>query len=340
LHAIVATSLTKIYKTVPNSVKAYVRGMKEQGPGLWAKNIFKLRAQKMRTVVAVNALSFSVEMGEFFGIVGPNGAGKTTLIKLLSGLLYPTSGNAKILNFDLIDHHEKVKDKIAYVSTSGWMGLEWQLTVYENLLFYADLLKIPRKTSKKLIDEVIMSLGMDEYVEKTIPQLSAGMRQMLTIARGLIADRPIIYLDEPTTSLDPFARKRLWDFILKRKKNRTVIFSSHDPKELEGYADRIMIIKNGKSLSISKPETLLREFSTSRIYQAELSNISAFNLDEMVEIIDAFSVADKRIKLRFLLKGSLNDFITFLLSKNAVIHNITRSSPNISDAYVRIVRDE
>lgn len=315
--------------------------MKEQGPGLWAKNIFKLRTQKMRAVVAVNALSFSVEEGEIFGIVGPNGAGKTTLIKLLSGLLYPTSGNAKILNFDLVDDHEKVKDKIAYVSTSGWMGLEWQLTVYENLLFYADLLKIPRKMAKTAINDVIMSLGMNEYVGKTIPQLSAGMRQMLTIARGLIANRPIIYLDEPTTSLDPFARKKLWDFILKHKKNRTVIFSSHDPKELEGYADRVMIIKDGKSLVISKPENLLREFSTSRIYQAELSNVrSAFELDEMVEIIDAFSVADKRIKLRFSLKGSLNDFMTFLLSKNAVIHNITRSSPSISDAYVRIVKDE
>ncbi len=314
--------------------------MKEQGPGLWVKNVFKLRTQKMRKVVATNALSFSVEMGEIFGIVGPNGAGKTTLIKLLSGLLYPTSGNARILNFDLINDHEKVKDKIAYVSTSGWMGLEWQLTVYENLLFYADLLKIPRKISKPVIDKVINALGMEGYLKKTIPELSAGMRQMLTIARGLIADRPILYLDEPTTSLDPFARKRLWDFILENKKSRTIIFSSHDPKEIEGYADRIMIIKNGKSLIVSKPEELLKKFSMGQIYQAELSNVNDFDLDKMVKIIDIFSLSDKKIKIRFSLKGSLNDLVTFLLSKNVVIHNITRTRPSISDAYLRIVNHD
>ena len=339
MYAISTSSLTKIYQTVPDDAKAHVRGVKERGPGLWVKNIFKLRTQKMRKIVAVRDLSFSVEVGEIFGIIGPNGAGKTTLIKLLSGLLYPTSGNAKILNYDLLDDHEKVKDKIAYVSTSGWMGLEWQLTAYENLLFYADLLKIPRKEAKTALDDVIESLGMVGYVGKTIPQLSAGMRQMLTIARGFIANRPIIYLDEPTTSLDPFAKEKMWNFVLKLKKNHSVIFSSHDPKELKGYADRIMIIKNGKSLIVSKPQILLKEFSTGRIYQAELSNANLSDFNETIRIIDAFSLGNKKLKLRFTLKGSLNDFITLLLYKKIVIHNITRDSPSISDVYARFVNE-
>ncbi len=340
MHAIVTNSLTKIYETVPSSTRSHVRGMKEEGPGLWIKNALKLKSQKIRTIAAVNSLSFSVEVGEVFGVIGPNGAGKTTLVKLLSGLLYPTSGDAKILGLDLVNDHEKIKDKIAYVSTSGWMGLEWQLSAYENLLFYADLLRIPRKVSKVKIAEVTASLGMEKYMKKTIPQLSAGMRQMLTIARGFIADRLIIYLDEPTTSLDPFARKRVWNFILKHNRDHTVIFSSHDPKEIEGYADRVMIVKNGKRLAISKPEAFLRDFSTSQIYEAELSNVNAFNWGEAVEIINALLITDKRIKMRFSLNGSLNDFITALLSKNVVIHNITRSSPNISDAYMKVIKDE
>jgi ABC-2 type transport system ATP-binding protein len=337
LYAIVANQLTKIYQTVSTSVKARVRGMKEQGPGLWIKNAFKLTNQKMREVVAVDSLSFSVERGEIFAIVGPNGAGKTSLIKMLSGLLYPTSGNAKVLGLDLIEDHERIKDKIAYVSTSGWMGLEWQLTVYENLLFYADLLRIPRKKAKRTISQVMEELEMNDYAQKTIPQLSAGMRQMLTIARGLIAERPIIYLDEPTTSLDTFARKRMWKLLLKRRKKQTVIFSSHDPQEIEYYADRIMMIKNGRALIISRPEVLLKEFVTEQIYQAELSNVKLSQLKDKVKAIDAFSLSDRSLKIRFSLEESLNDFLTFLISNGVIIHNITKSEPRISDAYVRIV---
>ncbi len=341
LYAVVTNSLTKIYNTVPTSVKAKVRGMKEQGPGLWVKNAFKLTSRNSRRVVAVDALSFSVELGEIFAIVGPNGSGKTSLIKMLSGLLYPTSGNAKVLGFDLVKDHEKIKDKIAYVSTSGWMGLEWQLTVYENLLFYADLVRIPRKKAKPVILQTMKELGMDAYAQKTIPQLSAGMRQMLTIARGIIAKRPIIYLDEPTTSLDPFARKRMWEYLLKRRKEQTVIFSSHDPHEIEEYADRIMILKNGKALIISKPQVLLKEFITEQIYQAELSNVNLSDLKEKINVIDALSLSDKNVKIRFSLSsGNLNDLLTFLISKRVTIHNITKSNAQISDVYTRFINGE
>ncbi len=340
MDVIATDTLTKVYQTVPTSVKAKVRGMKEQGPGLWIKNAFKLTSQKMKNVVAVKNLSFSVQRGEIFAIIGPNGAGKTSLIKMLSGLLFPTSGSAKILGFDLVKDHEKVKDKIAYVSTSGWMGLEWQLTVYENLLFYADLLRIPRRRAKSIIAEVVEGLAMEDYVQKTIPQLSAGMRQMLTIARGLISQREIIYLDEPTTSLDPFARRKLWRYLLKRREKQTVIFSSHDPQEIEGYADRIMILKDGESLVISKPQALLKEFLTDQIYQAELSKVNLSELKEKVKMIDAFSLTDQRLKVRFSLYGTLNELLNFLLSHGIIIHNITRSSARISDVYARFIRDE
>ncbi len=343
MNAIEVRSITKIYQTVPTTGRAYVRGMKEQGPGLWIKNLLKLKTQKMRRVIALNEVSFDVKMGEIFAIVGPNGAGKTSLIKILSGLLYPTSGNAKILGTDLVREHEKIKDKIAYVSTSGWMGLEWQLTVYENLLFYADLMRMTRKKAKSKIGEVVSALGMESYVEKTVPQLSAGMREMVTLARGLMAERPIIYLDEPTTSLDPFAREKFWKYVLtlRMEKACTIIFSSHDPSEIEGYADRIMFLKNGKVLQISCPAEIIEEFSKVKIYQADLSNFKIRRFPpELVEVIDIFSLSDSRVKMRFLLKGKLNDFVDFLVSNGATIHNISRDSPKISDAYVRITKDE
>ncbi len=336
LQSIKVTDLTKIYETTPINKKA----RKEQGPGLWIKKLLRLRNQKMKRIVALNSVSFFVNFGEIFGIVGPNGAGKTSLIKILSGLTYPTSGNAKILGFDLIKDHERIKDKISYVSTSGWMGLEWQLTVYENLLFYGDLMRLSRKKSKAKIEELANALGMEKYMSKTIPQLSAGMREMLTLARGLLIDRPIIYLDEPTTSLDPFAREMFWKYVNSHLKDHSVIFSSHDPSEIEKYANRIMFISKGHVLKISKPAELLKNISNLKIYQAELSNAQNLSFDSKIDIIDKISLSDKRIKLRFVLNGSLNEVVKFLAQKGVLIHNITMVRPKISDIYKGIINEE
>ncbi len=334
-------SITKIYQSVPMTGRSYVRGMKEQGPGLWMKKLFKLKTQKMRRIVALKNVSFSVEEGEVFAIVGPNGAGKTSLIKILSGLLYPTSGNAKILGFDLLREHDKVKDKIAYVSTSGWMGLEWQLTVYENLLFYTDLMRISRKMARTKIEEVVHALNMTNYLGKTIPQLSAGMREMVTLARGLVVDRPIIYLDEPTTSLDPFARKRFWNYLFNQRKDHAIIFSSHDPSEIEEYADKLMFLKSGEILGIFRTDDLLKNFSDVKIYEADISNLkNPVFPSELLEVMDTFSLSDHRLKIRFALKGKLNDFMEFLFLQGAVVHSISKDKPKVSDVYTKMMRND
>ena len=151
------------------------------------------RSNKATTLLAINHVSFSVSKGEIFGIYGANGAGKTTLIKLLSGLLGPTNGTIII---DGNKNNKNIKDKVSYISTNGWMGLEWQLTALENLILYGNMFGISANLLKDRCNDVLEEMGMTESKDKYISQLSAGMRQKITIARGLILDRPIIYRSE------------------------------------------------------------------------------------------------------------------------------------------------
>jgi len=203
--AIIETSgLTKIYKGYeidPRGTWISVHGL-----GLWIKNIvnsFRLVANLTPPVLAVDRVSLAINEGEIFGLLGPNGAGKTTLIKMLSALIKPTSGTAAIDGYDLIKERREIRRSISYVSTTGWMGLEWPFTIEESLIFYSQALGIPRRNALRRIKEVLELTSLAEDRDKIISQLSHGMRQRLVLARGLLVRTPVIFLDEPTVGLDP-----------------------------------------------------------------------------------------------------------------------------------------
>lgn len=219
------------------------RGISYNGDGgiyLWIKNIVNLTSNRASSILAINNLSFSVDQGEIFGIYGSNGAGKTTLIKLLSGLLLPSTGSVSIHGCTEL---KDIKNMVSYISTNGWMGLEWQLTAKENMILYANIFGISGKSLDLRCDEVLASLGMTEARDKLISQLSAGMRQKITIARGLIINRPIIFYDEPSVSLDVQSARELRALIQAdaAHNHRTTIIASHNEEDLS-ICDKIKIL--------------------------------------------------------------------------------------------------
>ncbi len=233
---------------------------KESGVVLWAKNAFKLTSNRASTVHALQDVSFNVERGQVFGVFGSNGAGKTTLIKILSGLLIPEDGSIRVNGYTGAD---QIKEHISYVSTNGWMGLEWQLTAHENVMLYGNIFGLPRTTLRARCDAALERFGMLEDKNKHISELSAGMRQKVTLARGFLLERPILYLDEPSVSLDvPSAmafRAMLSQYVHPEDGSgvqKTILISSHNPLDLQ-ICDCILMLHQGRVVAVGTMDELM-----------------------------------------------------------------------------------
>ena len=247
-------SVSQVNKTY----QGYDIDHKESGVVLWAKNIFKLTSNRARSVHALRDVSFDVQQGQIFGIYGANGAGKTTLVKILSGLLLPESGTVRVNGHDSAD---RIKDQVSYVSTNGWMGLEWQLTAHENVVLYGNIFALPRAGLHARCDAALDRFGLLDARDKHISELSAGMRQKVTLARGFLLERPILYLDEPSVSLDvPSAtalRKMLAQYVhpADGQGPKTVLIASHNPLDLQ-ICDRILMLSQGRAVAVGTMEDL------------------------------------------------------------------------------------
>jgi ABC-2 type transport system ATP-binding protein len=240
---------------VSKRYQAFDIDRKDSGLGLWFKNSLKLTGNRASATQALNAVSFQVEQGELFGIFGANGAGKTTLIKILSGLLRAEQGSVCVQGQNDVN---RIKSLVSYVSTNGWMGLEWQLTAYENLLLYGNLFAVSGRVLRRRCDTILEQLGLAEVQHKFISELSAGMRQKITLARGLILDRPILYLDEPSVSLDVQSATlvRRMAVNLAAEEGKTILITSHNPVDL-AICNRIMLLHQGRVLRVDTLDNLL-----------------------------------------------------------------------------------
>lgn len=199
---------------------------------------------------AIKGIEFSVKEGEIFGLLGPNGAGKTTTIKILTTMLAPSEGEAKVFGFDTFSEAKKVREYINFVF-GGERSLYWRLSARDNLAYFADLYKIPFKDQKELIEKLIAQVGLSEFIDKKVETFSKGMKQRLQIARALLNNPKVIFLDEPSIGLDPVGAKELRELIKKlSKEGVTILLTTHYMPEAEELCDRIAIIKKGKLLAI------------------------------------------------------------------------------------------
>jgi ABC-2 type transport system ATP-binding protein len=205
---------------------------------------------------AVSGVSFAVKDGEIFGLLGPNGAGKSTLIRMMVTLLVPTRGTAVINGFDVVRKSDDVRRSIGVIPQAMTSDLE--LTVYENLLIFAKLYGVPRDTRTRLIGELLEAVELTQWADKPVKNLSGGMRRRVEIARGLVHEPRVFFLDEPTTGLDPVSRTAVWQMLRKIKSQRdlTVLITTHYMDEADKLCDRIAIVDHGKLVALDTPQAL------------------------------------------------------------------------------------
>jgi ABC-2 type transport system ATP-binding protein len=221
-------------------------------PAIDVRNIVKTFGD----FTAVKGISFSVEAGEIFGLLGPNGAGKSTLIRMMVTLLAPTSGTAVINGFDITKDADGVRRSIGVIPQAMTSDLE--LSVRENLLFYAKLYGVPREKRTRLIAELLDAVQLTEWADTQVKNLSGGMRRRVEIARGLVHEPRIFFLDEPTTGLDPVSRVAVWEMLERIKKERdlTILITTHYMDEADKLCDRIAIVDHGELKALDSPLTL------------------------------------------------------------------------------------
>ena len=205
---------------------------------------------------AVNGVSFAVEPGEIFGLLGPNGAGKSTLIRMLTTLLPPTSGSAAVGGFDVVTQADGVRHSIGVIPQAMTSDLE--LSVEENLLIYAKLYGVPREKRVRLIHDLLQSVELLQWADKPVKNLSGGMRRRVEIARGLVHEPRVFFLDEPTTGLDPVSRVAVWEMLhrIKAQRDLTVLLTTHYMDEADRLCDRIAIVDHGQLKALDSPMKL------------------------------------------------------------------------------------
>jgi len=218
-------------------------------------NIVKIFKSKVKTVTAVNDVSFNVYRGEIFGLLGPNGAGKSTLIRILTTLLTPTSGTAYLDTYEISRDPEKVRSIIGVCPQNSTLDVE--LTAYDNLDFYGKLVNVPENVLDKRIWELLAMTELTDRAHARVETFSGGMRRKLEIVRAFIHHPLILFLDEPTIGLDPEARREVWKQIADLNKEKTtIILTTHYMDEAEKLCDRIAFIDQGHLIALDTLENL------------------------------------------------------------------------------------
>jgi ABC-2 type transport system ATP-binding protein len=231
--------------------------------------------KKFGDFTAVNEISFAVEPGEIFGLLGPNGAGKSTLIRMLTTLMLPTSGTAEVNGFDIRRQAGDVRRSIGVIPQAMTSDLE--LSVRENLLIFAKLYGVPREKRRRLMAELLEAVELTQWADKPVKNLSGGMRRRVEIARGLVHEPRIFFLDEPTTGLDPVSRVAVWEMLQKLKSQRdlTVLLTTHYMDEADKLCDRIAIVDHGALKALDSPLKLKASIPSRNVLEASFSALPA-----------------------------------------------------------------
>lgn len=236
-------------------------------------------------VRAVEDVCIDIEDGELFGLLGPNGAGKTTFIKMLCCLVLPTSGTARIFGNDVVNDEQVVKKMVGMVSAEE-RSFYWRLTGRENLRFYASLYHIPHRQAQKRIDELLNLVGMYDEGDIRFQNYSTGMRQKLAIARGLLSEPKVLFVDEPTRSLDPVSAQAVREFLKEKvaAEGRTVILATHNLREAEQLCDRLVIMDHGKVKALGSVQELRSLLLTQEKCELKLKNFSDDVMEQLRNI--------------------------------------------------------
>ena len=238
--------------------------------------------RERRWITAVDDLSLEIREGELFGLLGPNGAGKTTLMKMLCTLILPTSGTATVYGHDVVRREQAVKELVGLISAEE-RSFYWRLTARQNLEFYASLYGLSRRKMKERIDELLSMVGLVDSADVRFQSYSSGMRQKLAIARGLLSEPRVLFIDEPTRSLDPVSAQDVRVFLKEKVVGggRTAILATHNMSEAEQLCDRLAIMDRGHIVAVGSISELRSVFQKQVECELEVEGLSETILEQL-----------------------------------------------------------
>ena len=308
---------------------------------------FRSRSGIRRTpkvVEAVKGVSFTIEPGELFGLLGPNGAGKTTTIKMLITLLLPTSGGARVLGLDVVDDVREVRKRIGYVF-GGDRGLYERLTALDNLRYFSELYGVPPREQKRRIPELLELVGLTGRETEKVEGYSRGMRQRLHIARGLLHDPDVLFLDEPSIGIDPVGARELRATIAALSgQGKTVLLTTHYMFEADELCNRIAVIRAGEIVAEGTPGELKKLVAGGRVLEVETYGVPEEAVAAVGRLEGLRSVAvEERGQQQVLIIQCEDDAE---LTQAVLAHlgevrvgRVSSREPTLEDAYVALVTD-
>ncbi|HEU5264034.1 MAG TPA: ABC transporter ATP-binding protein [Gaiellaceae bacterium] len=296
-------------------------------------------------VEAVRGVSFEIEEGELFGLLGPNGAGKTTTIKMLITLLIPTSGTARVLGHDVVRDAQWVRRHIGYVF-GGERGLYERLSGLDNLRYFAELYGVEARIQGRRIDELLELVALKGRERERVEGYSRGMKQRLHVARGLLHDPPVLFLDEPTIGLDPVGARELRALIASLAQGgKTVLLTTHYMFEADALCDRIAVIAKGRIVAEGTPGELKSQVAEGHVVEVETFGIDDAALARVRSLPGARSVSvEEREQAQVLIVQSASDVeltAAILASLDGTtVGRVSAREPTLEDAYVALVAEE
>lgn len=290
--------------------------------------------RKFGDFVAVDHVTLSVHAGEVFGFLGSNGAGKSTTIRMLCGLLRPTSGEARVGGFDVYREPERIKETIGYMSQK--FSLYDELTVEENLDFFGGIYGLPNGRRRKRKQEILDLLDLGDRRRMTTSLLPGGWKQRLALGCAILHEPPILFLDEPTSGVDPLARRRFWDLIYQlSEEGRTIFVTTHYMDEAE-YCHRLALMDAGAVIALDAPAGLRQSLSDSRFLQLDSSNmLASMRLLEDDETVLDLAIFGNGLRIRTRdIRRAESAIQQKLRGEGITVHKLEEVRPSIEDVFV------
>jgi len=301
--------------------------------------------RRSKEVEAVREVSFTIEPGELFGLLGPNGAGKTTTIKMLITLLIPTAGSARVLGLDVVKDAREVRKRIGYVF-GGERGVYERLSGYDNLRYFAELYGVPPKLQKPRIEELLELVGLKGREHERAEGYSRGMKQRLHVARGLLHDPEVLFLDEPTIGLDPVGARELRSTIASlTAAGKTILLTTHYMFEADALCDRIAVISKGKIVAEGTPADLKRGVGQGSVLEVEVYGVDEETIERVRRLggVLAVSVEEREQAQVLVVQTQAEVELTSAILGNlngGQVGRISQREPTLEDAYVALVTEE